>query len=82
MIKPVKVPRGIANIFAIGNSSEITITENWKHRPDKILDSIGQKSMKYEILNNYMSNVSPISLVNGTNYIITDRTFGGYFFNA
>ena len=82
MIKPVKVPRGIANIFAIGNSSEITITENWKHRPDKILDSIGQKSMKYEILNNYMSNVSPISLVNGNNYIVTDRIFGGYFFNA
>ena len=82
MIKPVKLPRGVANIFMLGNSSEVKVMESWNHRPDKILELVGQKSMKYEIINNYMSNTSPISLKNGDKYIITDRTFGGYFFNG
>ena len=82
MIKPLKIPRGIGNIFVLGNSSDIPIIEKWKHRPDKILDVIGQASVKKEMLNNYMSNTSPISLKNGDTYIITDELFEGYFLNG
>ena len=80
MIKPLKLPRGICNLFAIGDSSTISIPEKWNHRPDKILDSVGQKSMKGEIANNYISVTSPISLKSGDNYIIVDSLFKKYFF--
>lgn len=82
MIKPLKIPRGIGNIFVLGNSADISIIEKWKHRPDKILEVIGQSSMKKEVLNNYMSNTSPISLKNGDTYTVTDELFEGYFLNG
>ena len=81
MLKPIKVPRGIANLFALGNSSEIPIIEVWANRPDKILDVVGQKSMKNELINNYMSNKSPISLHVRDRYLITDDIFTGNFTN-
>ena len=82
MIKPLNIPRGIANLFAIGNSSEIPIIQMWEKRPDQILESIGQKSMKKELINNYVSNQSPITMKIGDRYVITDSLFGGYFFNG
>ena len=81
MIKPVKLPRGVANLFLVGDASEIFIPERWNHRPDKILDSIGQKSMKGELLNNYVSVASPITLSTGTRYVVTDGLYRKYFFN-
>ena len=35
MIKPIVFPRGIANLFSIGMSSEEKVAENWEYRPDK-----------------------------------------------
>ena len=79
MLTMLKVPRGVANLFVLGNSSEITITEEFNHRPDKILDQYGMKSFVKEMVNNYMSNISPISCKNGIPYIVTDSLFNGYF---
>jgi len=82
MLKPLKIPRGIADLFVLGDSSEIPIIESWKRRPDKILVSIGQASMRSEIINNYISNKSPITLKNGDTYTVTDDLFEGYFVNG
>ncbi|MBR4397037.1 MAG: hypothetical protein IKS48_07360 [Eubacterium sp.] len=82
MLKPLKIPRGIANIFRIGNSTEIKIPEKWAYRPDQILESVGSESMKGELANNYLSVKSPISLSKGTPYVIADSLFEGYFVNG
>lgn len=82
MLKPLKLPRGICNLFAIGDSATISLPEKWNHRPDKILESVGCKSMKNEIINNYMSVTSPISLKKGDPYVITDNLFNKYFFKS
>ena len=79
MLNPLKIPRGVANILMLGNVSSININENLSYRPDKVLDSYGMKSMLKEIVNNYVSNTSPISCQNGTEYIITDSLFNAYF---
>lgn len=79
MLKPLNVPRGVAKIFMIGSSTEIVIDETYNHRPDRILASVGMKSIMKEFINNYLSNVSPISCKNGTTYIVTDSLFNAYF---
>lgn len=81
MIKPLKLPRGVMNLFAINDSVEVRIPEKWNHRPDFILDSVGQKSMKGELINNYVSVTSPISLNSGDSYTVVDSLFTKYFFN-
>lgn len=80
MLKPLKLPRGVCNLFAIGDSVTVTIPEKWSYRPDKILDSVGQKSMKGEVINNYISVVSPITLRSGDSYVVVDGLFKKYFF--
>lgn len=82
MIKPVKMPRCVANLFAIGNSAELTITETFEYRPDKIPEALNMPSMREEIIDNYMSNKSPITLRKGDVYTVTDGMFKGYFANA
>ena len=82
MLKPVKFPRCVANLFAIGNSSELPITQDFEYRPDKIPTALNQASMKEELIDNYMSNISPISLKKGFKYTVTDSLFKGYFGNG
>ena len=79
MIKPVKFTRCVANLFALGNSTTISISQDLEHRPDKIPTMLNQPSMKDELIDNYVSNVSPITLKKGDNYVITDSLFKGYF---
>lgn len=79
MLKPLNIPRGVAKIFMLGNSNEIVINETYNHRPDRILANYGMKSIMKELVNNYLSNISPISCKNGTEYIVTDSLFNAYF---
>ena len=79
MLNPLKIPRGIANILMIGDVNVTTINEALSYRPDKVLDKFGMKSMLREIVNNYMSNTSPISCKSSDEYFITDSLFNGYF---
>lgn len=82
MLKPIKVPRCVANLFAINDSAELTITEDLAFRPDKIPEKLNVKSINEEIIDNYMSNTSPISLKKGDTYTVTDALFKGYFANG
>lgn len=82
MFKPVKIPRCVANLFSIGNSTDMVITENFEYRPDKIPESVNMPSISEEVVDNYMSNTSPISLRKGDIYTVTDKLFKGYFGNA
>lgn len=82
MIKPIKIPRCVANILSIGNYAELTINENFEYRPDRIPETLNMPSMREEIIDNYMSNKSPITLKKGDTYIVTDGMFKGYFANA
>lgn len=79
MLKPLKIPRGVANIFMLGDIDQMDINENLAYRPDKVMDQFGMKSMVKEIVNNYISNISPISCKTGTEYLIADSLFNGYF---
>ena len=79
MFKPVKLPRGVANIFLVGNSANVKLKSNAQYRPDKILEVTGNKSVLGEMINNYMSNKSPITLHSGDEYKITDSLFNAYF---
>ena len=82
MFKPVKIPRCVANLFSIGNSTDMIITENFEYRPDKIHASVNMPAISEEGVDNYMSNTSPISLRKGDIYTVTDKLFKGYFGNA
>jgi len=74
MVKPLIIPRGVAYLFAQDHISATIVTENTQHRPDFL-----NNSMRNEIINNHMSNISPITLVKKTAYIITDVLFMSYF---
>jgi len=82
MLKPVKLPRGVMNLFAIGNSVDIYIAEDISYRPDKIPAKLNLPSVREELVDNYMSNISPITLNKGDEYKITDNLFKGYFSNV
>lgn len=82
MFKPVKIPRGVANLFTIGNSTDMIITEQFAYRPDKIPESVNVPSINEEVIDNYISNKSPITLRKGDDYTVTDKLFKGYFGNA
>ena len=79
MLRPLTIPRGIANILMLGDITVLSINEKYSYRPDKILDEVGQKSIPKEMINNYLSNVSPISCTQKTEYIIADSLFDAYF---
>ena len=72
--KPIAFPRGIANIFAIGLSNSGKVVQDWEFRPDKVA-----KGMKEELINNNLSNVSPISCKKGVPYKFASQTFVGWF---
>jgi len=82
MLKPLKIPRCVANLFSIGNSTEISIIQDFEYRPDKIPESINVPSIYEELVDNYVSNKSPITLKKGDYYTITDSLFKGYFANV
>ena len=82
MLKPIKIPRCIANLFSIGNSTNINIIEDFEYRPDKIQEMINTPSISKELVDNYISNKSPITLKKGDTYTITDGLFKGYFANV
>ena len=75
----IQLPFGIIQLFKMGDCSEISIQENFKHRPDKILASFGLSSFKNEMANNRASNLSPISTKIGAKYTILDSLFISYF---
>lgn len=79
MIQATKIPRGVANIFVIDEKKEVVVNEKYSHRPDLILDSEGNKNLYKEIMNNYMSNTSPISCDKNIVYTETDELFNSYF---
>ena len=82
MIKPLKVPRGVAVLFSLGNRYDVKISQDWSHRSDKVLETMNLKSLKYEIMDNYISNASPMTLNKGNPYVIVDKFFGGIFYNG
>ena len=82
MLKPVKIPRCVANLFAIGNSTDLNIVEDFAYRPDKIPEQFNVPSLRDELVDNFMSNASPITLSKGENYVVTDNLFKGYFANG
>ncbi len=82
MLKPVKIPRCVANLFSIGNSSTMKIIEDFEHRPDKIPAKFNMPSIREELVDNYISNKSPITLSKGDEYTVTDALFKGYFANV
>lgn len=81
MLKPLKLPRGILNILMIGNCTTLKVTEDIAYRPDKIPELLNTRSAKEEILDNYMSNKSPLTMKKGDTYIVTDALFKNYFSN-
>lgn len=75
----ITIPYGIAQLFKIGQSSTLKVNDNFAHRPDKVLDSVGLPSFKNEMANNRISNTSPISMRTGSSYDILDSLFLSYF---
>ena len=74
MVKPLIIPKGVAYLFCQDHINVVPVTEETQFRPDFI-----NNGMANEVINNYMSNISPISLTKKTLYIITDVLFMGYF---
>ena len=77
MIKPLKVPRGVAVLFSLGNRYDVKISQDWSHRSDKVLETMNLKSLKYEIMDNYISNASPMTLNKGDPYVIVSNSSSG-----
>lgn len=73
-MKFVKIPRGVANIFSVNQSNEVTITENTQHRTDRLNNGIQD-----ELINNWMSNTSPLRTTKGTRYKKMSSLFISYF---
>jgi hypothetical protein len=74
MIKPLNIPRGVAYLFCQDLFSGETVTADTQYRPDFL-----NNDMRNEIINNHLSNVSPISLTKKTYYMITEVMFMSYF---
>lgn len=72
----LNIPRGIAILFAVDDSEDTIVGENEEHRTDRMLNN---KSIKKELVNNYVSNTSPISCKKGDKYKICSSKFHGYF---
>ena len=83
MIHPLNIPRGVGNIFKLCNCFELLCRQEWTHRPDQLINDMApMPSMKLEILDNYVSNISPISLKTGSAYTMVDNMFKEYFYNG
>ena len=79
MIKPISIPRGIANIFLIGLANADSYNEETQYRPDKIHSNNGISGIKDEIIDNYISVMSPIEACKGTIEIFVQPLFKSYF---
>lgn len=79
MIKPITIPRGIANIFILGLATADFYDEATQYRPDKIHSNNGISGVKDEIVNDYLSVTSPIEARKGTGEIFADSLFKSYF---
>jgi hypothetical protein len=73
-MKPLKIPRGIAMLFCQGLATSVMVDEDNQYRPDFL-----NNDMRNEVINNWMTNVSPISLTKRRHYMITDVMFMSYF---
>lgn len=78
-LKPLSVPKGVAKVFMPGNYTEFLVSQVYEHRPDIMLDELGKKSVKNEMINNNLNDVSPIEVERMTGYKIMGNDFIGYF---
>jgi len=74
MVKPLNIPKGVAYLFCQDLIYGSEVKEEEQFRPDLL-----NNSMRNEIINNYVSEVSPISLIKHKFYMITDVMFMTYF---
>ena len=74
MIKPLKIPRGVAYLLCQDLIYSETVTEDNQYRPDFL-----NNDMRNEIINNWMTKTSPISLKKKDDYIICEVMFMSYF---
>ena len=80
MMKPLKIPRGVANIMMLNDCIKISVKQDWYYRPDKLINELTpMPSMNLELLDNHISNTSPISLKKNSNYYLVDNLFKEYF---
>jgi hypothetical protein len=79
MLKPLKIPRGVANVFILGEAQVDYFWERTQFRPDFLLDDAGRYGIKDELTSNYISNLSPITAVKGRAEIIPNELFKSYF---
>lgn len=79
MIKPITIPRGVANLFILGLATVDVYNEKTQYRPDKIHEDNQISSMKDEIVNNYISVISPISATKGKAEVFAQPLFKSYF---
>ena len=79
MISPINIPRGVANLFVLGLGSIDTFDEETQFRPDKIHHKNSSSRIKDEMIDNYISMISPISAVKGSAEIFTNSLFKSYF---
>lgn len=78
-LKVLSVPKGVAKVFMPGNYTDFLVTENYVNRPDIMLDKLGKKSIKTEMINNNLNDVSPIEVEIMSGYKIMGNDFMGYF---
>ena len=74
MVKPLNIPRGVAYLFVQDLFYGETVTEDTQYRPDFL-----NNDMRNEIINNHLSNISPISLTKKRYYMISEVMFMSYF---
>ena len=74
MLKPLNIPKGVAYLFCQGLSYVNEVKEEDQFRPDLL-----NNGLRNEVINNYMSETSPISFLKHNYYIITDVMFMAYF---
>lgn len=77
-MNPSVLPRGVALLFSVGDRRRIKVNEDIAFRTDKAIESTNEK-LKKELLNNWLSNTSPITFKKGKEYYITDELFNAYF---
>jgi len=79
MIRSITLPRGVAQIFSMGNRYLVNINEQNECRPDRVVDSGDPNRIKKEFMNNSLSNMSPISFKKGYYYFAVDDIYMSYF---
>ena len=79
MINAFKIPDGLALLMSVGSSNDYEITDIVQYRPDKVTKFLYGSSVHDEIINNALSNVSPISCTNGKKYTVSNVLFRNFF---